>query len=100
MKEEYTRKVIKKRGLTKKAEKIMRDANDAICACAFLDKYRILSDAYKKSLALVREYMDDDEFYYVDHLSCYNLVDHSETYRRFFGEDVYDPYKKLRYILS
>lgn len=101
--EEYTRKVIKRKGYTKKAEKLMRDAYNYYLthkSLSFEDKYKVFYRAYKQAFELVRSYMDDDEYDFIRSLSCYDLDACSDMYKHFFGYDTFDPYTKVRHILS
>lgn len=101
--EEYTRSVIKRKGLVRKAEKIMKRAYDYYAEhkdIKFEDKYKVFHRAYKQALELVRDYMDDEEISFVRTLSCYDLDGYSDMYKKFFGYDAYDPYEKVRYILK
>ena len=101
--EEYTRSVIKRKGYTKKAEKLMRDAYNYYLthkSLTFEEKYKVFYRAYKQAFELVRSYMDDDEYDFIRSLSCYDLGDCSDMYKQFFGYDTFDPYAKVRHILK
>lgn len=101
--EEYTRSVIKRKGYTKKAEDLMRDAYNYYLtnkSLAFEEKYKVFYRAYKQAFKLVRSYMDDDEYDFIKRLSCYDLDDCSDMYKHFFGYDTFDPYEKVRHILK